>query len=204
VVDGHPVVREGLSAILSHDPEFKVVGQTGSSEEAVVLAERLRPDVVLLDLRLPGRSAIEVCKELRRRLPKTRSVILASSPYAAAIRPAFSAGALGFLLKESEPSVLREGIRSVARGVSFTDPNFVDRFAAPASGKRRAKGPFGLTLQEMRVVELLPRGLTNREIGEELGISEHTVKTHLSNANRKLNARDRAEAAAIALREGLA
>jgi DNA-binding NarL/FixJ family response regulator len=117
---------------------------------------------------------------------------------------AFAAGAKGFVMKESQPAVLRDAVRVVSQGETFTDPRVGAKLVALASRNRRAKGPFGLTIQEMRVVEQLPRGLTNREIGSELGIAEDTVKTHLRHALRKLNARDRVEAAAIALREGLA
>jgi two-component system NarL family response regulator len=108
------------------------------------------------------------------------------------------------VLKESEPSVLRQAVRQVANGETYADPRIAAKLVAFATKGRRTKGPFDLTLQEMRVLEKLPKGLTNRQIGGELGISEDTVKTHLSNALRKIKAKDRAEAAAFAVREGLA
>lgn len=197
-------MREGIAAILSADPDFTVVGQAESGERALAEADRLRPDVVMLDVRLPGMNGNEACAELVRRRPDTRVIVLTSFPSTGALIQAFAAGAKGFVLKESQPAVLRDAVRVVAQGETFTDPRVGAKLVALASRNRRAKGPFGLTIQEMRVVEQLPRGLTNREIGSELGIAEDTVKTHLRHALRKLNARDRVEAAAIALREGLA
>lgn len=203
-MDDHPIVREGLAAVLSAEPDFTVVGQAESAERALVEVDRLRPDVILLDIRLPGMSGTEACAELCKRYPNARIIVLTSFASTGSLVQSFSAGAKGFVLKESQPAVLREAVRVVAQGETFTDPRVGAKLVALASRNRRAKGPFGLTIQEMRVIELLPRGLTNREIGGELGISQDTVKTHVRHALRKLNARDRVEAAAIALREGLA
>jgi two-component system response regulator DevR len=204
VVDDHPVVREGLIAILGDDPGFAVCGQAGTATDAIAEAERLRPDVVVLDVRLPGATGIEVCADLAARVPTARVVMLTSFPNDGVMMNAFAAGARGFVLKESEPAVIRQAVRTVADGATFADPKVAGKLVALATRGRRAKGPFDLTLQEMRVLELLPRGLTNNEIGDRLGIGENTVKTHLRNLMRKLGARDRVEAAAIALREGLA
>lgn len=204
LVDDHPIVREGLTAVLSDDPDFRVVGEADSGETALLEADRLKPDVVLIDLRLPGMNGTDACAELTKRHPQTAVIILSSHPNQGAIVTAFSSGAKGLVLKESEPSVYRQAVRAVAQGETFTDQKIAHRFVALASQKRRAKGPFGLSMQEMRVLEHLPRGLTNKEIGVELGITEDTVKSHLRGVLRKLNARDRAEAASIAIRKGLA
>jgi two-component system, NarL family, response regulator DevR len=197
-------VREGLAAVLSAEPDFKVVGQAENAERGLVEVERLRPDIVLMDVRLPGMSGTQACSELTQRYPDLKVIVLTSFPSTGALVQAMSAGAQGFVMKESQPSQLRDAVRSVGNGETFVDPKVGSKLAALAARNRRAKGPFGLTLQEMRVIELLPRGLTNRMIGQELGITEDTVKTHLRHALRKLKARDRVEAAAIALREGLA
>jgi DNA-binding NarL/FixJ family response regulator len=157
-----------------------------------------------MDVRLPGASGIEACTDLATRVPGARVVMLTSFPNEGVMMSAFAAGARGFVLKESEPPVIRQAVRTVADGDTFADPKIAGKLVALATGGRRAKGPFDLTVQEMRVLELLPRGLTNHEIGDRLGIGENTVKTHLRNLMRKLDARDRVEAAAIALREGLA
>ncbi len=204
IVDDHPVVREGIVAILGDDPDIQVCGQASSGEEALELVEDTRPDVVVMDSRLPGISGAEACLRIANRLPSARVIIVTSFPNEGAMMAAFEARARGFLLKGSEPAVIRQAVRTVADGGTYTDPRLAARLVALASRGRRAKGPFDLTLQEMRVVELLPRGMTNRELGKALGVSEHTIKTHLYNAMHKLGAKDRAEAAAIALREGLA
>ena len=204
VVDDHPVVREGLAAVLSDEPDFRIVGEAESGEKMVSDLERLVPDVVVVDLRLPGMSGIDTCVAIKRRRPATRVIILTSFPNDGAIMNAFVSGANGFLLKESEPAVLRRAVREVAKGETYVDPRIAGKLVAFATKGRRTKGPFDLTLQEMRVLEKLPKGLTNREIGVQLGIAEDTVKTHLSNALRKIKAKDRAEGAAVALREGLA
>lgn len=204
VVDGQPVVREGLISILAGDPGLVVCGQAGSAPTALAEAVRLRPHVVVLDGRIPGATGVEMCVDLAARVPDARIVMLASFPNDGVMMNAFASGARGFVLKESHPDVIRQAVRSVAEGATFADPKVAGKLVALATRGRRAKGPFDLTLQEMRVLELLPRGLTNHEIGDRLGIGENTVKTHLRNLMRKLNARDRVEAAAIALREGLA
>ncbi len=204
LVDDHPVVREGLAAILGDEPDFNVVGEAGTGEQAVERFDRLRADLVLIDARLPGMSGIEACSELTRRFPGVRVVIITSFPSEATMVDAFAAGARGLVVKESDAARVREAVRVVASGQTFVDPRVAAKIVALATKGRRVSGPFGLTLQEMRVVELLPRGLTNRAIGKELGISEETVKVHVRGAKRKLGANHRAEAAAIALREGLA
>jgi DNA-binding NarL/FixJ family response regulator len=204
VVDDHPVVREGLMSIMSNEPDFVVVGEAGTGDEALQQAERLRPDVVLLDIRMPGMTGVEACEQLVKRRSDLHVILLTSLPNDGVMVAGFDAGARGFVLKGSSTATLRQAVRTVADGGTFADPKVAAKLVALASKKRTAKGPYGLTLQEMRVLELLPRGLGNRAIGEEMGVSEETVKTHVRNAIRKLGAKDRVEAAAIALREGLA
>ena len=204
IVDDHAVVREGLTTVMRDEPDFLVVGQAGSGEQALREVEKSRPDVVLIDQRLPGISGTQACEQIVKRVPGTRVIILSSFPHEGSMLAAFSAGARGFLLKESEPSVFRYAVRTVASGGTFTDPHVAGRLVALATNRRRVKGPYGLSVQEMRVVEMLPRGMTNREIAGELGLSPDTIKTHLRNAMRKMGAKDRVEAAGIALKEGLA
>jgi len=205
LVDDHPVVREGVAAILGDDPDLRVVAEASSGEDALkLIAAGEIPDVIVVDVRLPGMSGIEVCSALRQRSPRTRAIVFTSFPSEAAMLEAFTAGAKGFLAKESGPATLRTAIQSVAAGDTYIDPRLANKMIALATKGRRAKGPFGLTMQEMRVVELLPRGLTNMQIGKELGVSEQTVKSHLYSAMRKLRVSNRAQAAAFAQREGLA
>lgn len=204
LVDDHPIVREGLAAVLADEPDFSIAGQAESGEQALREASRIRPDITVMDVRLPGISGIETCEKLLARQPSVRVLMLTSFPNEGAVVRAFAAGARGFVLKESESTILREAVRAVAAGETYADPRVAAKLAAFASNRRRAKGPHGLSLQEMRVLEKLPRGLSNEEIGHELGISVHTVKSHIRNLRYKLKAKDRAEAAAIALKEGLA
>ncbi|MEX2459379.1 MAG: response regulator transcription factor [Actinomycetota bacterium] len=204
LVDDHPVVREGIGALLAREREFVLVGEADSGERAVREAELAEPDVVVLDLRLPGMDGIEVCERILQARPKTAVLILTSFPNDGAMLAAFAAGAKGFLIKRSELTTLREAIRVVAGGGTYVDPQVAGKLVALAARGRRATGPHGLSGQELRVVELLPRGLSNREIAEQLAISPHTVKSHMRSALRKLGARDRAEAAALVMREGLA
>jgi DNA-binding NarL/FixJ family response regulator len=203
IADDHPVVREGVSGILAADVDVRVVGATGSGEDALRQIEALRPDVLVIDIRLPGMSGVEVCTVLRERFPRVKAVILTAFAADGVLMEALAAGARGFVLKESGPAVLREAVHAVARGDTYVDPRVTAKLVAVATRGRRAKGPLGLTVQEMRILELLPKGLTNRQIGEELGITEATVKTHLHNAMRKLRATNRAQAVALAQREGL-
>ena len=136
--------------------------------------------------------------------PQLRVVVLNTFNHEHTLLAAFAAGAKGFAIKESSPKALRLAVRTVAEGGTYIDPRSAGKLVALAAAGRAARGPFGLTLQEMRVLELLPRGVTNRDLGLRLHVSEATVKTHLHHAMRKLNAHNRAEATAIALREGLA
>ena len=203
VVDDHPVVLEGMSAILSAEPDFEVVGEADDAEDAVASAVSLDVDVVVLDLKLADVNGAEVCEVLAEKLPRARTLIVTSFPSQAAMLASFSAGAAGFAAKESEPALLIEAVRTVAAGGTFVDPRIADKLVTAAIAGRRASGPFGLTIPEMRVLGLLP-GRTNRAIARELGYSEAVVEAHLHGAMRKLRVRDRNEAIAAARREGLA
>jgi DNA-binding NarL/FixJ family response regulator len=202
-VDDHPVVREGVAAILADANEIELVGAAGSGKEALWMMPRVRPGICLVDVRLPEMSGIELCSAITRRHPGVRTIMLSAQGDSLTIDAAFAAGARGFLLKTSDPSVIVATILAVASGDVVLDPVLEARSAPYGGSGKSAKGPFGLSPQEMRVLEYLPRGLTNKEIGDELGIAEGTVKTHIGRILFKLEARHRAEAVAIAHREGL-
>jgi DNA-binding NarL/FixJ family response regulator len=205
LIDDHPIVREGIAAILSDTTEFEIVDEVGSGEEgleSVVLAGA--PDVVIVDVRLPAMNGLAVCAALSRRAPTVRTIVFTSYPTDDTIAEALDAGARGFVAKESGTTALRHAVRAVAAGETFLDPRLANRVTAITAMGRRSRGPFGLSRQELRVVRLLPRGLTNSQIGQQLGLSEQTVKSHLHNAMRKLRVANRAQAAALAQREGLA
>lgn len=204
VVDDHPLVREGLSAVLNDDPEFVIVRAVPSGEQALQALTGSTIDVAVVDLSLPGISGIETCGAIRTRLPDVQVVVLTSFPSEIAMLAAFGAGARGFVVKESEPAILRSAVRAAAAGLVYVDPRMAGGLIDLALQTRRNAGPLGLTRRELDVLRRLPRGLTNREIAAEMEVSENTVKRHVRRILRKLDAKDRAEAASIAIRHGLA
>ena len=203
LVDDHPVVREGLLGILTSDPDFQVVGQTESAEEALRLLMRIDADVVLLDVRLPGMSGLDLCARLQRVPTGPRVVVLSSYSDDHAVLDAFAAGAHGFVQKGSTPVLLREAIRAAARGETFVDPAVGRRLVVMATRRQEPRGPFGLTRQELAVLQLFPTGLSYRAIGDKLGVATETVRTHARNIRSKLGVSTKVDAAALALREGL-
>jgi DNA-binding NarL/FixJ family response regulator len=204
IVDDHPVVRVGVGAIVTGAEAIAVVGEAGGAEEALRAIPRARPHVCLVEVRLPDTSGIQLCAQITRRHPEVHTIMLSAQGDALTVDAAFEAGARGFVLKTSEPSIIVEAIAAVASGEVVLDPDLETRFGSSFGGSRKlAKGPFDLTPQELRVLDYLPRGLTNKEIGDELGIAEDTVKTHIRRILFKLKARHRAEAVAIAHRERL-
>jgi DNA-binding NarL/FixJ family response regulator len=204
LVDDHAVVRHGLAVLLGTDPEFQVVGQAGSVAEALGEARRLRPDVVVMDMRLPDRTGAEGCREIRSMLPDTRVLMLTSYSDEDALTSAILAGASGYLLKLVDPEQLFAAIRTVARGGSLLDPHattlVLERLRKMASGAAIDDPLSGLTGQERRILRLIADGLTNRQIGEQLHLSENTVKGYVSHILTKLNMERRTEAAAFMAR----
>lgn len=203
IVDDHASVRGGLTDVFSGQPGVVIVGQVGSGEQILDAVEDYDPDIALMELRLPGISGSDACRELRESHPQVRSILLTTHPTDANLLDGFASGARGLLLKDNQPVVLRTAVSAVARGGTFVDPKVAGKLVSLALKGQRAHGPFDLTIQELRVLEWLPRGATNPEIGEELGLSRHTVKSHVRSILQKLEASDRAEAAAIAKRHGL-
>lgn len=203
VVDDHPLVRDGLTAVLQVEPDMEVVGAVGTAEVALDLVDRTRPDVLVIDNSLPGMSGVDMCQTVARRGPRPRVVVLSGAPSASLMRRAVTSGAVGFVAKDSATIVLRDAVRNAHAGDPYFDPSLA-RFVVELAGRgTRRRGPHGLTPAELDVVALLPKGLMNREIAAALGIKENTVKTHLRHALRKLAVRDRAQAAAIVVKEGL-
>jgi DNA-binding NarL/FixJ family response regulator len=203
VVDDHPALREGLSALLTVDDDLSVVGDAGTAEDALPAIERLGPEVVLLDVRLPGMDGVEACRALAERQPQVKVSIFTGLRDQPTMMKAFAAGAKGYVVKEAMPDTIRHAVRVVASGGMFIDPYLAGKLVSAASHRRGRVGPYGLTHQERRVLELLPEGLSNRQIAKALDLSPNTVKTHLRNAMRKLQVSDRSLAAAFVTREGL-
>ena len=197
LADDHPVVREGLRGMLAAEPDIEVVGEASSGPEAVALAERLRPDVVLMDLRMPGGDGVEAT----RRLAGTTVVVLTTYDSDADILRAVEAGAARYLLKDTPRAVLADNVRAAARGETV----LASAVACRLLGRMRAEpAPRSeqLSARETQVLALVARGLTNAEIGRELFLSEATVKTHLLRASGKLGVSGRTAAVTKAIETG--
>jgi two-component system, NarL family, response regulator LiaR len=203
VVDDHAVVREGLRTFLELQEEFEVVGEAGDGEEAVRLAEQLRPDVILMDLVMPGLDGVGAMQRLRRRLPKCRVIVLTSFADDDRLLPAIQAGAAGYLLKDTQPSELARAVRAAHAGEALLDPTVAARLVDAIAQAPGAASPERLTPREQQVLELIGRGLSNKLIARELEISEKTVKAHVGHLLGKLGVTDRTQAALYAVRTGI-
>ncbi len=197
IVDDHPVVRDGLVAILHQaEPDLEVAGEAGDGREAVTRWRELRPTVTIMDLQLPGHSGVEAIQAIRREDPDARILVLTTFDGDADIQRALEAGARGYLLKSVRRAVLLEAVRAVAAGQRYLPPSTSARLVEAMESEK-------LTARELDVLTFLAQGLRNREIAEELGLAEPTVKIHVNNLLRKLQVKDRTEAAVVALRRGL-
>jgi NarL family two-component system response regulator LiaR len=205
VVDDQPVVRQGVRAFLATQPDLAVVGAAGSGEEALRLVAEHAPDVVLVDLVMPGMDGVETTRRLRQLSPRTQVLVLTSYDQDEHIFPAIRAGALSYLLKEIGPEELADAIRRAARGEAVLHPRVAARVVQELHGTRKDQpNPFvDLSERELEVLRLIAGGLTNEEIAERLVISEKTVKSHVSNILAKLHVADRTQAAVFAWREGV-
>jgi DNA-binding NarL/FixJ family response regulator len=200
VVDDHPVVRQGLIAILGYEPDIEVVGDAADGEDAVRQILERRPDVVLLDLRLPKFDGVEVMRQVRPQAPQVRFLVLTTYDTDEYIGPALAAGAQGYLLKDALPDELARGIRAVMRGAAALEPAVAARLL-----ERMAEGERGdeLSERELEVLRLLVAGASNKAVAAQLNLSENTIKTHISRIFAKLDVQSRAEAVAVALQRGL-
>jgi DNA-binding NarL/FixJ family response regulator len=205
IVDDHPVVRSGLRVLLDVHDGIEVAGEAADGEEALALAAALEPDVILLDLKLPGLDGVAVLTELRARGIGARVLVLTSANDPAQVSRAVQAGASGFLYKDVDPDALIRAIRAVNDGNLLLAPDAAGPLlAAHAARTAPAAQPRGglnaLTLREREVLDQLARGRSNREIARELHVSEKTVKTHVSSVLAKLGVQDRTQAALYAVR----
>ncbi|MFI6928060.1 response regulator [Nonomuraea spiralis] len=198
IVDDHPVVRDGLRGIFETDG-FEVVGEAADGAEALAVALRTGPDVVLLDLRMPGPSGAELIRRLREQCPGSYVLVLTTFGDDADVVPAIEQGATGYLLKDTPRAELRQAVLAAARGETVLSP------AVAGALTRRAQPPEQRTLspRELEVLGLIARGATNREVARRLFITEATVKTHLLHVFAKLEVKDRAAAVAAAYDKGL-
>lgn len=209
LVDDHTLVRKGISNILSSEPDLKVIGEACDGLEALEKARELLPDVILMDIYMPGYDGLTATRQIKRELPEVRIVILTVSDEEQNLFDAIKAGAQGYLLKKIEPRELCEMVRSAARGEApisrSTAAKIIEEFARLAHGGQPEKAPADqLTPREREVLSLVAEGLGNKQVAHALTISENTVRNHLRNILEKLHLQNRVEAATYAIRKGLA
>ncbi|MEJ8649191.1 response regulator transcription factor [Streptomyces sp. MS1.AVA.3] len=199
IVDDHPVVRDGLRGMFSSAPGFEVLGEAGNGIEGVELAARLDPDVVLMDLRMPGGGGVAAITELARRASRCKVLVLTTYDTDSDTLPAIEAGATGYLLKDTPREELFTAVRAAAEGRTVLSPAIASRLVS----RVRSPGNEPLSAREREVLALVAKGTSNREIAAVLFISEATVKTHLTHIYGKLGAKDRAAAVAVAYDRGI-
>lgn len=199
LVDDHTVMRAGVAALLAGEPGIEIVGEAGDGREAVGLAERLRPDVALVDLRMPVLDGVSATTEILARRTGTRVLILTTYDTDEEIERAVEAGAVGYLLKDATREQLADAVRAAARGETVLAPRVAQRLVA----RMRQPAPVTLTAREAEVLNAVADGLSNAEIGRRLVIAEATVKTHLLRVFAKLDVSDRTHAVVVALERGL-
>ena len=199
LVDDHEVVRMGLRTLLERRENFAVVGEAGTVEEAVAAATRTEPDVIVMDIRLPDGSGVDACREIRSQRPETQVIMLTSYADDEAVYGSIMAGASGYLLKQTRGQDLASSIERVAQGESLLDPGITEkvlkRMRQLAEGESDELA--ALTPQERKILGLIAEGKTNKEIAEDVFLSEKTVKNYVSSIRSKLNLRRRSEAAAF-------
>ena len=205
LVDDHQVVRQGVRAFLDALPDIEVIGEAESGEAAVRLSAEHVPDVVLMDLLMPGMDGVEATRRVKNISPRTQVVVLTSYHQAEHIFPALQAGAISYVLKDIKMVELATAIRQAARGEATLHPRVAARVIKELRGPRRDElNPYmELTKREMEVLKLIADGLTNRQIADQLFISQNTIKGHVSNIFSKLHLADRTQAAVYAWKEGI-
>jgi NarL family two-component system response regulator LiaR len=203
IADDHAVVRQGLRTFLELQDDIEVVGDVSDGEAALSAVSEHEPDVVLMDLVMPGVGGVEAIRRLRELRPETRVLVLTSFLDDEKLFPAVRAGAAGYLLKDVQPAELVRAIRTVADGEALLHPAVAARLMEEFSESERPPADEALTAREREVLELIARGLPNKLIARDLGIAEKTVKTHVSSILGKLGLTDRTQAALYAVRSGL-
>jgi DNA-binding NarL/FixJ family response regulator len=199
IADDHPVVRDGLRAMLSTQPDMELVGEAATGTEAVARARALHPDVVLMDLQMPDLDGPAAIATLREQAPEIRVLVLTTYGTDADITRAVDAGATGYLLKDAPREQLFGAVRAAARGESVLSPSVATRVL----GRMRAPAEEALSPRELEILQAVARGLSNKEIGRQLYVSEATVKTHLLRIFGKLGVDDRTAAVTVALQRGI-
>jgi DNA-binding NarL/FixJ family response regulator len=205
IIDDHEMVREGLKAMLVAEPDFEIVGDAANAEQALELIERLHPDVVLLDIRLPGVSGIDLCSNVTSLYPRTAVIILTTFAEESLVAQCIQAGARGFIVKDIERFDLKRSIRAVARGEAVIDSKAA---VAVLAQLRRAPqvsqepSPEPLSTQQIVILRLIAQGLSSREIATQLYLSENTVKGYVQEILHRLGVKNRTEAVMVAVKQG--
>jgi DNA-binding NarL/FixJ family response regulator len=200
IVDDHPMVRRGLTELFEGEDDIDVVAAVGDGEEAIATAVATEPDVVLMDISMPGMGGIEATRRLLAERPLTRVVMLTSFPDHSSVTDSLDSGAIGYLLKEADSDELLRGVRAAAAG----DSPLSAKAARAVLGARRQRRPLeDLTERELDVLRLVGRGLANKQVAARLGISEKTVKAHMTNIFQRIGVADRTQAALWAQRQGV-
>ena len=205
IIDDHEMVREGLKAMLTAEPDFEIVGDAANAEQAFELIERLRPDVILLDVRLPGVSGIDVCRTVTERYPETAVIVLTTFTDESLVAQCIQAGARGFIVKDIERFDLKRSIRAVARGEAAIDPKAAVAVLAQlrrASQAIQEPSPELLSPQQIVILRLVAQGLSSREIATQLYLSENTVKGYVQEILHRLGVKNRTEAVMVAVKQG--
>ncbi len=204
IADDQAIVRKGVRALLAEVPSMDVIGEAADGAEAVQLADRLHPDVILMDLVMPRLDGIEAIRQIMAQQPRSRILVLTSFASDDKVFPAIKAGALGYLLKDSEPEELITAINNIHRGEPFLHPSIarkvLEELSHPAS---TTPTPEPLTDRELEVLQLVAQGYSNQAISEKLVISDATVRTHIGNILTKLHLANKVQAALYALRKGI-
>jgi DNA-binding NarL/FixJ family response regulator len=203
IVDDHGVVREGLRAFLELQDGIEVVAEASDGDEAVEEAARVRPDVILMDLVMPGLDGVGAMRELRERVPGARVIVLTSFLDDDKLLPALRLGAAGYLLKQAQPQELARAVRAAHAGEAMIDPVVAARLVETLAAEGGREPLDRLTPREREVLVLIGRGFPNKRIASELQLSEKTVKTHVGHVLAKLGVSDRTQAAVVAVRAGL-
>jgi DNA-binding NarL/FixJ family response regulator len=203
IVDDHPVTREGLHAALDVEDAVEVVGEAGSGEQAIEDAGDLKPDVVFMDVRMPGMGGIEAARAIRQASPNTKVILVTVDESRASISEAIQAGVSGYLLKDTSADELVNAARLAVEGKAVIHPQLTRAFIEEVQTAEKKGDAAALSRREKEILQKVAYGATTKEVAHDLGISPHTVKTHLERIFEKLGANDRAQAVAIAIRTGL-
>jgi two-component system, NarL family, response regulator LiaR len=204
IVDDHTIVRKGIKALLAETSDIQVAGEAGNGLEAIKLSKQLKPDVILMDIMMPNMDGIEATRQITANQPEVHVLVLTSFVGDDKVFPAIKAGALGYLLKDSDPAELIRSIRKVYQGEPSLPPAIARKIMKEIKEDPAEKPtPEPLTAREVQVLRLLAEGLSNEEIAGQLGISEVTVRTHISHLLAKLHLANRVRATLYALREGI-